>query len=279
MKRISIVGFGLIGGSLSLALRRNGGVHVTAIDRAPVLARAEAKNAADEHLPLEETESLKAALERSDVTVLAVPVSTIVRLLPWSLTHSPVVTDCGSTKREIANAAAESPRGNRFVPGHPMAGLPDGGIENARGDLFEGRTWILCTESAEPDARETVAEMIALTGAHLVELSPDAHDRAVAVTSHLPQLLASALFSLAEDQHARVAMGPAFERATRGAGGLESMWSDIFETNADEVARAAETLSQELGKVAAGLRRSPPDTHAALSVLARARTRRGQGNG
>ena len=276
MKRISIVGFGLIGGSLSLALRRNGGVHVTAIDRAPVLARAEAKSAADEHVPLEETESLKAALERSELTVLSVPVSTIVRLLPWSLTHSPVVTDCGSTKREIANAAADNPRGARFVPGHPMAGLPDGGIENARGDLFEGRTWIVCPERADPDARQVVAEMIALTGARLVELTPEAHDRAVAVTSHLPQLLASSLYLLAEEQQARVAMGPAFERATRGAGGLESMWSDIFETNADEVARAAETLSQELSKVATGLRRSPPDTQAALSMLARARSRRGQ---
>lgn len=276
MKRISIVGFGLIGGSLSLALRRNGSAHVTAIDRAPVLARAEAKNAADEHLPLEETESLKAALERSDLTVLAVPVTTIVRLLPWALTHSPVVTDCGSTKREIAHAAAESPRGRRFVPGHPMAGLPDGGIENARGDLFEGRTWIVCPEQAEPDARQAVAEMITLTGANLLELTPEAHDRAVAVTSHLPQLLASSLYTLAEEEQARVAMGPAFERATRGAGGLESMWSDIFETNADEVARAAEMLSQELSKVAAGLRRSPPDTHAALAMLARARGRRGQ---
>jgi prephenate dehydrogenase len=276
MKRISIVGFGLIGGSLSLALRRNGAVHVTAIDRAPVLARVEAKNAADEHLPLEETESLKAALERSDLTVLAVPVSTIIRLLPWSLTHSPVVTDCGSTKREIAQAAAENPHSARFVPGHPMAGLPDGGIENARGDLFEGRTWIVCPEHSEPAARQAVAEMIALTGAHLVELTPEAHDRAVAVTSHLPQLLASSLYTLAEDQHARVAMGPAFERATRGAGGLESMWSDIFETNADEVARAAEQLSAELSKVAVGLRRSPPDTHAALSLLARARGRRQQ---
>lgn len=276
MKRISIVGFGLIGGSLSLALRRNGAVHVTAIDRAPVLARAEAKNAADEHLPLEETESLKAALERSDLTVLAVPVSTVIRLLPWSLTHSPVVTDCGSTKREIAQAAAENLHGARFVPGHPMAGLPDGGIENARGDLFEGRTWIVCPEHAEPAAREAVAEMITLTGAHLIELTPEAHDRAVAVTSHLPQLLASSLYTLAEDQHARVAMGPAFERATRGAGGLESMWSDIFETNADEVARAAEQLCAELTKVASGLRRSPPDTHAALSLLARARGRRQQ---
>jgi prephenate dehydrogenase len=274
MKRIAIVGFGLIGGSLSLALRRNGGVHVTAIDRAPVLARAETLQAADELIPLEEAEGMKRALERSDLTVLAVPVSTIVRLLPWSLTHAPVVTDCGSTKREIAQAAAEHARGSSFVPGHPMAGLPDGGIENARGDLFEGRTWILCPEHASPEARITVTELVTLTGAHLVELSPEAHDRAVAFTSHLPQLMASTLFTLAEDQNARMAMGPAFERATRGAGGLESMWSDIFETNADEVARAADALSQELAKVAVSLRRSPPDVQAALAVLAKARNRR-----
>jgi prephenate dehydrogenase len=275
MMRVAIVGFGLIGGSLSLALRRHGTVHVTAIDRAPVLARPEAREAADQHLPLEEADDLKTALERSDITVLAVPVGTIVRLLPWSLSHAPVVTDCGSTKREIANAAAEHARGRYFVPGHPMAGLPDGGIENARGDLFEGRAWILSPGDAEASCYEAVRRMLALTGARLVELTPDAHDRAVAVTSHLPQLLASALFTLADDDSARAAMGPAFERATRAAGGPESMWSDIFETNADEVARAAEALGQELSKVAAGLRRSPPDTQAALALLARARSRRG----
>jgi len=274
MKRVAIVGFGLIGGSLALALRRGGELHVTAIDRAPVLARAEAKNAADQHLPLEEADALKTALERSDLTVLAVPVSTIVQLVPWSLTHAPVVTDCGSTKREIAHVAADQPRGPYFVPGHPMAGLPDGGIENARGDLFEGRAWIVCPEHANSSARSAVAEMVGLTGARLVELTPEVHDRAVALTSHLPQLLASTLLTLADDQDARIAMGPAFERATRGAGGLESMWSDIFETNADEVARAAEALSQELSRVAVGLRRSPPDIQAALAVLARARSRR-----
>ena len=274
MRRIAVVGFGLIGGSISLALRRHGGVHVTAIDRGPVLERAAAQNAADEHLPLDQADALKSALERSDLTVLAVPVSTIVRLIPWALSHAPVVTDCGSTKREIAQAANEQARGAHFVPGHPMAGLPDGGIENARGDLFEGRSWIICPEQAGAAARQAVTEMVTLTGAHLVELSPEAHDRAVAITSHLPQLLASTLFTLAEDQNARIAMGPAFERATRGAGGLESMWTDIFETNADEVARAAEAVSQELAKVAASLRRSPPDLQAALAVLSRARARR-----
>ncbi|HVY27987.1 MAG TPA: prephenate dehydrogenase/arogenate dehydrogenase family protein [Polyangiaceae bacterium] len=274
MRRIAIVGFGLIGGSLALALRRSGGIHVTAIDRAPVLARAEAKHAADELLPLEEAEAMQQALEKADLTVLAVPVGTIVRLLPWSLSHARVVTDCGSTKREIAHAAGDHPRGASFVPGHPMAGLPDGGIENARGDLFEGRTWIVCPEHSELGARTAVMEMIRLTGAHVVELSPEVHDRAVAITSHLPQLIASGLYAMAEGENARLAMGPAFERATRGAGGLESMWSDIFETNADEVARAADALSQELAKVAAGLRQSPPDIHPALGVLARARGRR-----
>lgn len=275
MKRVAIVGFGLIGGSLSLALRRSGGVHVTAIDRAPVLERPQAKDAADERLPLEQTEALRAALERSDVTVLAVPVGTIVRLLPWSLTHAPIVTDCGSTKRDIAQAAAEHARGAFFVPGHPMAGLPDGGIENARADLFEGRSWILSPDRAGAQAFRAVSELVALTGARLVELSPEAHDRAVAITSHLPQLLASALLTLADEQSARPAMGPAFERATRAAGGPEAMWSDIFETNADEVARAAEALCKELGEVASALRRSPPDTQAALALLARARLRRG----
>jgi prephenate dehydrogenase len=275
MKRVAIVGFGLIGGSLSLALRAHGGVHVTAIDRAPVLERPQAREAADEHLPLERTEALQTALERSDVTVLAVPVGTIVRLLPWSLTHAPVVTDCGSTKREIANAAAEHARGRYFVPGHPMAGLPDGGIENARADLFQGRAWILSPGLADASAYRAVTDLLALTGARVVELTPEAHDRAVAITSHLPQLLASALFTLADDQQAHTAMGPAFERVTRAAGGPESMWSDIFETNADEVASAAESLSGELAKIALALRRSPPDTSAALALLARARARRG----
>lgn len=276
MKRLTIVGFGLIGGSLSLAVRRAGGVHITAIDRAPVLARAEARSAADEHLPLEQADELRRALERSDLTVLAVPVGTIVRLLPWSLTHAPVVTDCGSTKREIARAAAEHPRGDCFVPGHPMAGLPEGGIENARADLFEGRSWLVCPEQASSAARAAVAELVALTGARWVEQSAQAHDRAVAVTSHLPQLLASLLVRHADHDATRQAIGPAFERVTRGAGGVESMWCDIFETNADEVARAAQELARELETVAAALRRSPPDVQPALAALARARARHGR---
>jgi prephenate dehydrogenase len=275
MKRVAIVGFGLIGGSLALALRRSGNVYVTAVDRGEALARAEAQKAADEHLPIDDADGIRTALERSDVTVLAAPVGTIIRLLPWSLAHAPIVTDCGSTKREVASAALEHARGARFVPGHPMAGLPDGGVENARADLFEGRSWILCPEHCDAEAVEAVQSLIAATGARVVGMNTRDHDRAVAMTSHLPQLIASALFTLPEaDASIASATGPAFERVTRGAGGLESMWADIFETNSEEVARAVEKLCAKLGQAAAGLRRSPPDVKAALALLAEARDRR-----
>src|SRR5258705_12835431 len=108
MKRVAIVGFGLIGGSLALALRRSGGVHVTAIDRAPVLARAEAKNAADEHLPLEEAESLKVALERSELTVLAVSAHTTLRVFPSCPRHAPVGCGSGLPHREIPHPPARA---------------------------------------------------------------------------------------------------------------------------------------------------------------------------
>jgi prephenate dehydrogenase len=272
MKHVVIVGFGLIGGSLALALRRGGGVHVTAIDRAEVLSTAAARAAADELLTLDRPSELQEALERSSITVLAVPVGTIIQLLPWALAHAAVVTDCGSTKNAIAEAAAEHPRGACFVPGHPMAGLPDGGIENARADLFENRSWILHRARATTEAAAMTTELIEQTGANVIELDPKSHDHAVAITSHLPQLLASALSSLADTANATLAAGPAFERATRAAGGPESMWSDIFETNASAIAGASESLCAELARVAAGLRQNPPEVGPALSLLARARS-------
>ena len=158
-----------------------------------------------------------------------------------------------------------------------MAGLPDGGIDNARSDLFEGRTWMVCPEHSTPAAREAVADIILLTGAHLVEITPEQHDRAVAVTSHLPQLLASALFTLAHDESARIAMGPAFERATRGAGGLESMWSDIFRNQRRRSGTgrgdAEPRAGAESRSVCGGRRRIRTPR---CSVLARARTNRSQ---
>jgi prephenate dehydrogenase len=117
----------------------------------------------------------------------------------------------------------------------------------------------------------TVEAVIRRLGAEPYRLDAEAHDRAVALTSHATQLVASALAAVAGDTGAEPAAGPAFEGATRVAGGPLEMWRDILETNPDLIARALELLGTELEKVRAGLVQPIPDATAALDLLARAR--------
>lgn len=272
---LAIVGFGLIGGSIALAAReRSVATHVVGIDRAEVLSLEPARRAADELIDTADEARVRAALRGAALTVVATPVGAIEAMIGELLGAADVVTDCGSTKRAILAAARRSPRRSRFVAGHPMAGLPQGGIERARADLFVDRPWLLCPDLADEDAIERVERLVRGVGAQPLRLTPDEHDRAVALTSHLPQILASALRVLAENRHAGVAAGPAFESATRVAGGGEAMWRDILATNADEVCAALEALGAELDAVARGLRQRPPDLGPAMLLLERARAAR-----
>jgi prephenate dehydrogenase len=276
--RLAIVGFGLIGGSLALAARgRAIASHVVGVDRADVLAAPEAKVAADELIDVTDDERVRDALRAAELVVVATPVGAIEAVIGEMLDVAAIVTDCGSTKRAILAAAARSSRRSRFVPGHPMAGLPQGGIQRARPDLFEGRPWLLCPEQSDADAVSTVERLVSGVGAEPLRLGAEEHDRAVALTSHLPQLLASALAVLAETRRAGVAAGPAFESATRVAGGGESMWRDILATNADEVSAVIDALGAELEVVSRALRRQPPDLGPALRLLERARGLRARG--
>jgi prephenate dehydrogenase len=258
MTSLVVFGFGLIGGSLALAAKASGfASSVTAIDSPEVLALPETERAADERLELGEEGAIREAMRGARLTVLAAPVGVIAERVDWALAHSSTVSDCGSTKRRIVEAARGSANFRRFVPGHPMAGLPEGGIRNASAELFRGRPWLISPDEAEPDAVECVRELVRSVGAKLVTIGVTEHDRAVARTSHLPQLLASALSVVAESPTVRCAAGPAFERATHIAGGPESMWHDIFASNADEVARALGELLDVLeplrGELAAGV--------------------------
>jgi prephenate dehydrogenase len=248
-------------------------VHITAIDRGGVLASAEAQRVADVRVDIAEVAAVARALADSTLTVLAAPVSVIGEHVAWALEHAAIVTDCGSTKRGVVEAARKSARFHRFVPGHPMAGLPEGGIRNASAELFRDRTWIVCAEDADADAVVEVERLVAQVGARGLRLSAELHDAAVARTSHLPQLIASALSLIGEAHGARGAAGPAFERATRIAGGPESMWRDIFASNGDEVARALRELFTELEPVLAELE-AARGTASADSLLARARALR-----
>jgi prephenate dehydrogenase len=275
--RLALVGFGLIGGSLALAARgRAVASRVVAIDRADVIALPEARAAADELIDSADDERVRDSLRSADVVVVATPVGAIMASVGEILDAADVVTDCGSTKRAIVAAAARSARRSRFVPGHPMAGLPQGGIRRARPDLFEGRQWLLCPEQSDADAVERVERLVRGVGADPFRLTAVEHDRAVALTSHVPQVLASALAVLAESRDASIAAGPGFESATRVAGGGEAMWRDILATNADEVSAVLDALGAELATVARGLRRVPPDLGPALRLLERARALRGR---
>jgi prephenate dehydrogenase len=127
-----------------------------------------------------------------------------------------------------------------------MAGHPEGGLRNARADLFCDKKWILCPQGSTPDAVDLVRDFVVSLGAQAVDLSVEAHDRSVAITSHLPQLLASALAVIAQKKDALNAAGPGFASATRVAGGAEEMWRDIFGTNAQEISEALIEISELL---------------------------------
>ena len=206
--------------------------------------------------------------------MLSAPVRVILAQLGRTLDYGAVVTDCGSTKREISQALAQHPGRARFVPGHPMAGFPEGGAAHAKADLFVGRRWILCPEASSNEARREVEALVQLVGAEPVEMSPAAHDRAVALASHVPQLLGSVLRATATEVGADAAAGPGFASATRVAGGSPAIWGDIFSSNADQICWALKCVTQELEQVIAGLERDPPDTGPALALLARARRAR-----
>ncbi len=276
MNRVAIFGLGLIGGSLALALRaRRSDIAVQAIDHGAVLGHEAARAAVHELIAVDDATAVDAAVRAADLVVLAAPVRAICGALPGILESARVATDCGSTKRAVADVAAASARRDRFVPGHPMAGRPGSGIEQASADLFEGRRWIVCAEASAADAVDTVESLIRIVGAQPVRMTVAEHDRAVALTSHVPQLVASALKVLAERRNAEPAAGPAFASATRVAGGSDAMWADIFATNADEVAGALRELATELEQAALELERAPAAPARVLALLGRARALRG----
>lgn len=265
--RLAVVGFGLIGGSVAAAHReRMPGAEVVAIDEASVLRDPSVVALSDRQVELADAAG---ELRDADLVLLAAPVRAIEDAIEGALAEARLVTDCGSTKRSIVARASRSPRRGRFVPGHPLAGGSSTGAAAARADLFVGQTWILCREGSDEDAFEAVRSFVTGLGARPVELSASEHDRALALTSHVPQLLASALLVLSERRGATSAEGPGFASATRVAGGNPSVWGDIFATNADEVAVALAELGAELERIRADLARGDTESARALLELAR----------
>ena len=239
--RIAIAGCGLIGGSLGLALKQRWpAIRITAIDTPDVIGEAVRRGAADEGGGIERAAD-------AELIVLAAPVRTNVDLLadlPRVVSGTAIVTDTGSTKREVDAAAGSLPARLTFTGGHPVAGEARGGIAAARVDLFEGRPWILCPRGGSP-ADPRLTRLLEGTGASVSVLAADAHDRLLAYLSHLPQLVATALMEVAGAAAGEAGLalaGRGLRDTTRLASAPPDIWRDILATNGDNIGAAVRDL-------------------------------------
>lgn len=277
-ERVLIVGTGLIGGSIGLALRKSGGTTVVGVDASPINGEAAlAAGALDEV-----ARDLRGGAAEADIVVVATPVGEILRTvaeLADATKEGAVVTDVGSTKATIV-AEAERLLGPRraFVGGHPMAGTEGEGIASARPDLFDGALWILSpTNATDSDAYRRINLLVTKLGAQTLALEPAEHDRLVALVSHLPYAIATALMAVAakegDPRLFRAAAG-SFRDVTRTAGSNPRVWRDIFTTNADAVLRELDQFSSSLATLRAAIADGRWDEFDALVQSARDARRR-----
>jgi cyclohexadieny/prephenate dehydrogenase len=246
LSTLTVVGVGLIGGSVGLAARRRGVAgRVLGVSRpAESLGRAWSVGAIDEGFV-----DAAPAVAEADLVVVCTPVDHVAAEVLAAAPHgrpTTLFTDVGSTKAVIVRAVdGRLPRG-AFVGSHPLAGSEKRGLEHADADLFQDRVAVVTpTPSTDPAAVQRVAEFWQALGANVVLMSPEEHDRAVALTSHLPHLVAAALAGiLPPDQHHLAATG--FRDTTRVAAGDPSVWTGIFRQNRSAVLAALDRLGERL---------------------------------
>lgn len=259
-KQITIIGVGLMGGSLGLAIKRRlHGVEVCGVDSTDVLRKARRRGAIDRG----ETD-LRKAVSSADLVLLACPTKTILRLLPRIArfaSPSTIVSDVGSVKSAIVQLGEKLfPYGN-FIGGHPMAGVELSGIEAAHPLLFENAVYVLTpTKSTSTQQLRRLARFLQALGARVMVMDAETHDHVAAAVSHLPQLTAVALVNVVGRRHtkARSHLGLAaggFRDLTRIASSRFGIWNDILAENKANVDKAVQMLIEELERYRSQLRK------------------------
>lgn len=268
IQRIAILGTGLLGTSVGLALRAAGFAgSITGWNRTPDGAQtALAMGAIDAIVgdPIE-------ASRNAHIIVLAVPIYATLDLMEQLapvLGPENLVTDVGSTKGELTSAATRlfnTPQRAGFLPGHPMAGKERGGAELGDANLFRGAVWLFTDDPAwqrAPITQALIADWRALVsamGSRCIDMDPARHDEMVAWVSHLPQFTATALSALLEEEvgdapELKDVGGRALREMTRLGASPYSMWRDIAHTNTDAIERALFKLEQRLAYLRENLR-------------------------
>jgi prephenate dehydrogenase len=252
--KIVIVGLGLMGGSLALALRgkcaalygldTNQATLELALDQG-IVDRADSDPA------------LLSALPPVDLVILAVPVPRIIDLiqnLPSFIANACIVFDLGSTKRDILQAMLTLPQRFEPIGGHPVCGKERLGLANADRNLYEAAPFVVTPlERTTRRAKSAVVQIISAIGAHLIEMTAEEHDRILATTSHLPFLLASAL-AHSTSQEFSALIGSGFRSTSRVAGTPSHMMMGVLQTNRENILTALQSLCNSLKEIESALR-------------------------
>ena len=270
-RHLAVVGLGLMGGSLALALRGVADT-ITGVDSDPATRDYALKRQIVDHV----TDDLRAGGSEADVVILAAPVRAINAMLKLRIgsymRSNTLLIDIGSTKQDICRAMSELPNGILAVGGHPMTGKESSGIEASDGDLYVGRPFVLCpTRRTTPAGRGRALAMVEALRAVPIEMEAERHDRVVAAISHLPYLLSAALVATvaregqSDDAVWQLAAG-GFRDMSRLAGSDVKMMGDILSTNTQAVATLLAMFRMQLAQLEAMLI-SHDDQHLADALL------------
>jgi prephenate dehydrogenase len=255
LKTVAIVGVGLIGGAIGLALReRKLAERVVGIGRRQESLRIARRVGAVSNTTID----FDKGVAEAELVVVCTPVGRIVEDIRRAAEFCPegtLITDAGSTKQKIVAAVGDNlPRGCRFLGSHPLAGSEKTGAAFATADLFEGRVAVLTpTKSTRAEDFDLLEDFWQSLGSVVVQMTPEEHDKALAVTSHLPHLAASALASIVPEKFFRLA-GAGLLDTTRIAASDSELWLQIFVQNRENILTALEQFGSKLSALHAALR-------------------------
>ncbi|HPW94689.1 MAG TPA: prephenate dehydrogenase/arogenate dehydrogenase family protein [Fibrobacteraceae bacterium] len=253
IRRLTFVGFGLLGASVAAAIKQaQKKIKLRAVSSPSTLKRAKELGLADEFYDYEDVDSW---VEGSDVILLCGPIlhilSTIKALSKTKPSHPVLVSDIGSTKEKICEAGFQLPSPFSFVGGHPMAGSEKRSLEYNDPSIFENAYWFLCPPVNMPESTYLpLSELVSFLGGQPVLFTPKEHDSTMAWLSHMPQMISSTLAGnipsrILEKEHQHFA-GRGFRDMTRIAGSAWNMWHDILFTNKDAIEQALDEFSKGL---------------------------------
>jgi prephenate dehydrogenase len=265
LKTVAIIGVGLIGGSIGMALRERGlAERVIGIGRRQTSLRTARRVGAVTNTTVE----LDKGVAEADLVVVCSPVGLIVDHVRRAAAASPegtLITDAGSTKQMIVSALDNGlPRRCRFLGSHPLAGSEKSGAAHARADLFEGRVAILTpTKNTTGQDYDALEHFWSSLGSVVIQMPPDEHDRALALSSHLPHAVAAALAVTLPERYFRLS-GSGFADTTRVAGGDAPLWQQIFSQNRENVLTAMDEFERQLAALRSAIQ---SDDSAAVEKL------------